>query len=290
MDKNNFCHFVCSRFNIYLKENIIKYKWDISEEEWMEKHLDSFEMGLIPSIKNQTCQNFNYICWFDERTSQKHRDRINNIKKNFSNFSPLFIDLPEDPEFNIKSIYLKNAQKKYIKEFCGENKKIILQTRIDIDDYIHKKFIEILQDSIDDCFKKQFKDNLLKHTKGEGMPKVMSVYFPYGYHVSLFNKSVEFFKLKGIYNQFCTIIENNNENLTGLWDIEHALWEYVSNKIILDMKEPMWLWTIHNNNLGHRGWTSKWKPDKRHVQCKYDKKLFYDNFSFKEEYSKRLVN
>jgi hypothetical protein len=295
MDKNNICHFVCSRFNLYLKENIIKYKWDISEDEWMEKHLDAFEMGLIPSLKNQTCQNFNYICWFDERTSQKHRDRIDTIKKNFSNFYPLYIDLiysPKEsiyPEEDINDVFFLNYHKNYIKNICGENKKIILQTRVDIDDYLHKNFINIIQENIEYYFKKQFKDNLILYNDENKIKKIISVYFPVGYYVHMEREPREFLKVRKLGNQFCTIIEHNNENLTGIWDAIHISWRSLSSEIVLDIEEPMWIWTIHDNNFGHK----KHRTFKKHdynFRYKYDKNLFYDNFAFNDEYSKKLVN
>jgi hypothetical protein len=276
MGINNICHFVCSRFNIHLKEYLRRKKWDVTEDEWMDNHIDLLEMGLLQSLKKQTCKNFYYLCWFDSRTSSRHRDRIFGLKKEFVSFIPVYADLSSSKEVTLYDKFFQNVHKSYIKTFCkfaSAMDKVVVQTRIDIDDYVHCTFVEEVQKNILDRFSNKF----------------MSFYFPIGYHLNIRENNIVLWKIKDLFNQFPTISEVYNKDIKGIWDMGHGGWSALPNKVVINMQNPMWMWIGHDNNLSDRI-NHPWSVKPKHIMCQYDPAQLNKEFSFNEIYSKKLLN
>lgn len=174
-----FAHFVITRFNlpISFKEDTNQVYSSI-DDSYLEKRFILFEKFCLPSIKQQTCQNFKWLVLFDINTSPKYKQRIETLHNSYNQFIPCYFDI-EKYRINIKEIY-HDYYKEYISllgtseyyniknNICESIQRIILPqfmndciqnhtpknidyivtTRIDNDDAFHKYFIEYIQQQV----------------------------------------------------------------------------------------------------------------------------------------------
>ena len=99
----------------------------------VERPFKLFETYCLPSVKNQSNQNFAWLVFFDIDTPKHYLNKINIIAENYDNFKPVFIDgfkeLGNELQLQIELIQVN------IDEF-------FIITRLDNDDIIHKNFIK----------------------------------------------------------------------------------------------------------------------------------------------------
>ena len=110
-------HYIFTRFNagIYEREDA---------EAWMEHRMDLFETYTLPAMQCQTCQDFTWLLYFDDRTP-------NDIICKYD-----YID-------NVQIIY--EYHKDWIQTEVIDNP-WVLTSRIDNDDYYENTFVEQVQD------------------------------------------------------------------------------------------------------------------------------------------------
>lgn len=172
-------HFVITRFNMPIfptRTNGDKVK--NNDVEFLNKRLDIFERYCMPSLKNQTCQDFQWLVMFDINTPQVVKDRLARVEKSMDNMSVCYFDLDKYSVLSSEYIELYNdyaskvpykpqkisSQKyavdseliqrcctpKYIGDLIQEQTKdeeydYIITTRIDNDDAFHKDMISSVQ-------------------------------------------------------------------------------------------------------------------------------------------------
>lgn len=90
-------HFILTRFNLLL--------WDKAKDDrkvrtikWLEHRFSLFEKYCLPSVKNQTCQDFEWIVLFDSMTPDNYKDRIVLYQKECTQFQPIFVE-PENGRY-----------------------------------------------------------------------------------------------------------------------------------------------------------------------------------------------
>lgn len=91
-----FKHFILTRFNLaYSEEHLKKDKLSkpVCGPDWMCHRFDLFERFCLPSVQNQSCQNFEWLVFFSEQTSLEDRKRIEVCQDKFPRFVPIFIGL-----------------------------------------------------------------------------------------------------------------------------------------------------------------------------------------------------
>lgn len=73
-------HYLLTRFNLALWIED-KNGAAIDREEWLKRRMALFETFCLPSVKNQSCQNFSWILLVDANTPAVYRERIKTYRK-----------------------------------------------------------------------------------------------------------------------------------------------------------------------------------------------------------------
>lgn len=125
--------FIVTRFNLALyhkdKENNL-----VRTDEWLDDRFRLFETYCVPSVRNQTYQNFCWIVLFSAQTPDKYKFRIEKICNNFPQFVVLYID---DDEIDAYHSQVKE-------QICKlkDDTNLLVTIRIDNDDAISVDYVE----------------------------------------------------------------------------------------------------------------------------------------------------
>lgn len=106
------------------EKNFHQYKEKLFSEERMEEKFSAFEKITLPSIINQTNQNFVWEIYASEYMSSEYKNRLLNNTKNYH---------------NIKIYFIKSFKEFNKTEFTGDQYCTI---RLDDDDALNSNFIE----------------------------------------------------------------------------------------------------------------------------------------------------
>lgn len=214
-----YMHYVLTRFNIRINYEYIKNPKNspllkILDEDYLEERFDIFEKYTLPSMKNQTNQNFKWLIFFHKRTPKKFLNRIKKLKK-FYNFEDLYFD--DGEKFRLLDYRVKN------KDYSDFH----ITTRIDNDDIIDEDYIKKIQDyannNLHECF----------------------ISFPHGLKFDLnFNKEVDFYSK---FNHFTSMISSEDKTILNFNHIT------INNQdietICFETEKPMWTEIIHSSNV-----------------------------------------
>ena len=221
----NYKHYIITRFNISTRYDCRLNDPDnppmlkILDEDYLEERFNLFEKYTLPSIKNQTNQNFKWIIQFHKRTPKKFLNRIKELKK----------------IYNFEDVYLKSGRRFNFQEYCeknNENYDYYITTRIDNDDMIDEDYIKEIQDYVNnnnlhECF----------------------ISFVHGMKLDLnTNKKYDYFHEM---NHFISMIKSTNEK-TALNIIHSKLREHGLDIVRFKTEKPMWVEIIHNSNVTNR--------------------------------------
>lgn len=170
----SFEHFILTRFALSFFEGVGEARLD---EQYLDYRFNLFETVCLPSVRNQTCQNFKWLVLFDAQTPARYRNRIEAHHYNYPNLLPCYIDLHEEAslapiekyiQYNDEyesivmglsgnAAQLKNDRPSRL-ILPGVIRRIIdlhscspdyfVTTRLDNDDALHKDFISIVQQKV----------------------------------------------------------------------------------------------------------------------------------------------
>lgn len=213
-------HFLITRFNLknpyWLDQNKEYY---VLSDKWLNDRFDIFETYCLPSVKNQSNQNFIWLVFFDVDTPKHYLSKIHKIAENFENFKPVFIDGFKELGSELKLQIQLNSL---------NSDDYFITTRLDNDDIIHKDFIKTIQDLY--------------------IPQSKSIIdLRLGYQVILLkNNTTEIRDFKVSYNPFLSVITKLSD-FDNLMTKKHDYWKVIPHKIINDTQH-MWIQVIHQNN------------------------------------------
>jgi len=213
-------HYLITRFNLknpdWVNENNEYY---VLTQEWLDERFTIFETYCLPSVKNQSNQNFVWLVFFYVDTPKHFLGKIHQIAENFENFKPIFIDGFKE---------LGNELKLQIEHNQLNIDDYFITTRLDNDDIIHKDFIKTIQDLY--------------------IPRSKSIIdLRLGYQVILLKKNkTEIRNFKVSYNPFLSVITKLSD-FDNLMTQKHDYWKVIPHKIIHDTQH-MWIQVIHQNN------------------------------------------
>ena len=212
---NQITHYLITMFNLRLSWDGKTKKFD---EEKLKKRFDIFEKYTLPSIQNQSNKNFKWLVLFSNNTPKFYKDKINYYKKNNIFFVPIFI---EDENANMFRKIICDYIKKEI-----TSQKLIITTRCDNDDALHKEFINEIQNKA----KKANSNLIISFANGYQYDTKTNIirkyFFPNNHFTSLVSKSTN----KTIYDFLHMDIFNEN-------------------KVDIIKTKPMWIEVTHDDNV-----------------------------------------
>ena len=146
MNHYNVQHFILTRFNLLLF-NKDKEGNNVRTLKWLDHRFSLFEKYCLPSVKNQTCQDFVWIVLFDSSTPDKYKARVADYQKECSQLIPIYVE-PKNGRF-----FAEIFKKEILRRLEGKR---LLSTYLDNDDALNVRIIEDLQNRIttvkDDSF------------------------------------------------------------------------------------------------------------------------------------------
>lgn len=219
----NYKHFVITRFNIRANYGCALKNPDhnpmkrILEEDYLKERFLIFEKYTLPSLKQQTNQNFTWLILFHKDTPDRFKKRIEELKKDFD-----FVDLYFGEEENFS-----------FSEYCTaykENMKYAITSRIDNDD----------------MFSNQYIDEIQKYANHNLQECILS--FSMGRKYDMISKKIYNCEQKD--NHFLSMIGTKEKcilqyNHTKIFDSGEKV-------VLLDSKHPMWTEIIHDSNVTNR--------------------------------------
>lgn len=219
-----FKHIVITRFNLSKRWAIDKAENSVLNEEWLDHRYQLFEDFCFPSLKSQTCQNFEWWVYFDENLDSQYKLKNEELNKRFNNFMPKYECSYDDFEINMP----KDLQAK----IADEKIKCLITTRLDNDDVLAKDTVEIIQ------AKTQFNDFYLLE-------------IPFGYTLEIGCISI-LRRVETYLNPFVSLVEkvSNGYEVKSVYFQQHNKWTNVKSKII--SREPQWIQVIHDRNIINR--------------------------------------
>lgn len=216
-------HFVITRFNIRasygckLKNPDNNPMRRILDEDYLEERFSIFEKYTLPSMKQQTNQNFTWIILFHKNTPNSFKKKIEELKKEYS-----FIDL-----------YFGDEEKFDFSEYCDrqkENVKYAITTRIDNDDMFSNDYIEKIQEYANN----NLRGCILSFSKGRKYDL----------------KSKKQYEYERKDNHFLSMIGTKEECIL---QYNHAkIFDSGKEVVMLDSNKPMWTEIIHESNVINR--------------------------------------
>ncbi|WP_304141856.1 glycosyltransferase [Mesoflavibacter zeaxanthinifaciens] len=213
-------HFIITRFNLKnenWKSNNSNTPKGISES-WLTNRLQLFQKFCLPSVKNQSNQNFIWIIAIDIDTPIFFKNKINEILKNIENIKLIYVD-----GFNGLSSELNTK----IQSLLNPEDHFIITTRLDNDDIIHRDFVKTIQELYTPSH------NTIIDLKN-------------GYQLSL-NNSKDIRYLGYAFNPFISLIEASDNIKTVLFK-EHISWRFNCEKHIIYITKRLWIQLIHSKN------------------------------------------
>jgi len=211
-------HFIATRFNLRIGNwETTKNGETLLTDQWMEDRFKLFETYCLPSVLNQSNQNFLWCIFFDNNTKESDRDKIKKLTENFPIIKVLYIDGIDE---------LRTGLISFIKKTPGDFE-FAITTRLDTDDLLHKDFIKTVQ--------KLFKP------EHDAVIDIRT-----GYQVSIENGIGEVRNLNNNFNQFVSLIEETGkaETVFSKW---HKHWENWKNVVTYDRKR-LWIEMVHSKN------------------------------------------
>lgn len=219
---NSQAVYLLTRFNLKFWKTA-KSGLDTRSAKWLEKRFELFETYCVPSVSNQTYDQFLWFCLFADDTPQEWLDRIIEIRKRCKQFCPLLLSDEEGKEHD-------KILGRFIDKLHQEEQTVIT-LRIDNDDAIASDFIEKAE-------------NIAKSQEEERAVYWFETGLQY-YH----NKKVAF-KLRSPHNHypFLVIKHSHHGDSTILAFSHRGLMPKCYTKHIIVSKE-MWIEVIHNDNV-----------------------------------------
>jgi hypothetical protein len=224
--KTTYKHYILTRFNAGLYSNPISVPPRLKNlDDWLKHRLILFEKFTLPSMMNQSCQNFSWMLLVDKLTPEKFIYRIENF--GYSNIRICYTST------DIYSPTISNTQMWGIDTYEHSNLNIIT-TRIDNDDAFHVDFVKEIQ---------------RKYAKLVNESKPFIISFPLGYVIDLkVNQIISYGYRRN--NCLSLVASCNKKNFMSVFCCSPPGLFSKYKTFFVHKSEPYWLIIIHSQNLG----------------------------------------
>jgi len=212
-------HLIITTFNLKGCDATQKNEPFLTPKE-LHKFFVVFENYCLPSMAQQSNQNFIWLCFFDIETSTRYKRKFERYRKYCPQFRPVCITLNQDEKISPKI-------KKAIQTYIDPKATHLLTTNLKSYHSIHKDMIQHLQKHI-------------YQQKEEGLYN-----FSHGFH--FFENTDLVVKTKNIH-YFKSLFVKKEANLQNFHYCCHTHLNllFKTNEICSD--QPMWLEIIHSHH------------------------------------------
>ena len=214
-----YSHIILTRFNLLSGS---AYERHIrSSSGWLEHRFELFEKYCLPSVLNQSNQNFTWFIFFDANTPNHFKNRVKQYQIQCPNMKPLWVK-------GIPPKFVRAVIKFHIKD----TDRLLITTRLDNDDAINVNFIKELQDRVINIKEEIDSPLVLNFDRGLCLNKNRTY--------SCIDKS----------NAFASLVEPIRKEINTIWQYKH---DNLNRFEMLNLQEPaMWLQIIHRHNVSNR--------------------------------------
>lgn len=213
-------HFLITRFNLRMNSDQPMVKEDsVMSEDWLAHRFALFENYCLPSVVNQNNKNFRWLIFFDLYTPEEYVLRIERITKKYDFIKTIFIDGMKVFHSSLKAVIIENSK------FDD----LIITTRLDNDDIIHRNFIDTIQTTFPS-----------EHNTVIDLQN--------GYQMLLTNKKIRIKEDVFYGNQFISYVEKVSANIQTVMSREHREWRRHENYLHYKEKR-LWIEVVHSKNL-----------------------------------------
>lgn len=213
-------HFLITRFNLRAAHwQTAKNGSPVLTKEWLKNRFHLFETYCLPSVVNQTEQNFTWLVFFDIHTPLEYKEKVKGISAKYPNFTPVFIDGMD---------HLNDSLKEEIEKMIDKSDEYIITSRLDNDDIIHKNFIKTIQS----LFKPIDQTVIDLRT---------------GYQITLGKPHSQIRKIYNVFNPYVSLIESVT-NFKTVFHKQHKEWKN-SDSVIIYEDQRLWCEVVHQENV-----------------------------------------
>lgn len=215
-------HFILTRFNIRLW-NRDKEGCKVRSLKWLEHRFLLFEKYCLPSIKNQTCQEFEWIVLVDSMTPDNYKTKIAGYQKDYTRMTVVYVE-PENGRY-----FAEIFRQEIVKRLRAER---VITTYLDNDDALNIRFIEDLQ------------------RRAVSVSNGVFVNYSSGYQY--YTDGNYLMKVRYPKNHFVSVVEKGNPNsLKGIFGYggHYHIDEIKGVKIERVENLPLWCEVVHGKNM-----------------------------------------
>lgn len=214
--------FFLTRFNILLwksdKEGIL-----VRTSNWLDHRFLLFEKFCLPSIKNQTCQKFEWIVLFDSTTPERYLAKVKEYQKECPQFVPLFVE-PQKGRY-----FAEIFREEIVKRLNGKR---VVSTYLDNDDALNMRFVEDLRQ------------------RASSVTDGTFFYYDEGYQY--YTEDRFLLQINYPRNHFVSVVEKGEpQSVKGIFGYgRHYYIDAIKGASIEHIKtEPMWCEVVHQKNM-----------------------------------------
>lgn len=220
----NLQHFILTRFNLLLW-NKDKDGDKVRTKEWLEHRFALFEQYCLPSIKNQTCQNFEWVVLFDSTTPEAFKKKIEEYKKECTQLISVYVEPQNGCYF--ADIFRTEVVRRLI---CRR----VISTYLDNDDALSIHFVEDLQKRAEILSNGTFISYIDGYQYYTDYKYVMQIHYPRNHFISV-------------------VEEGNSATIKTIYGYgSHYYIKKIPGVKIENVKNlPMWCEVIHEKNMGN---------------------------------------
>lgn len=214
--------FFLTRFNILLwkndKEGVL-----VRTSNWLDHRFSLFEKFCLPSIKNQICQDFEWIVLFDSTTPGRYLSKVEEYQKECPQFVPVFVEPQKGRYF--ADIFREEIAKRL-------NAKRVISTYLDNDDALNVRFVEDLRQ------------------RASSVTDGTFFYYDEGYQY--YTEDGFLLHINYPRNHFVSVVEKGDpQSVKGIFGYgRHYYIDAIKGVSIEHIKiEPMWCEVVHQKNM-----------------------------------------
>lgn len=162
-DKIGFSHYLLTRFNLPLSSRPEGNTVDVLGDAYLSYRFKLFESTCLPSVRNQSNQNFKWLILFDINTPDTYKRKAEEWHNTYSNLIPCYLDtnryggLPLNREkgYDIDTdCAMLDITQRFVADVISTledfPKEWRLTTRLDSDDALHYDLIDTIQKAFSD--------------------------------------------------------------------------------------------------------------------------------------------